>query len=226
MQDACYFQDRLVLIDEAGLVYITEVVPTTDGFKLQRIDVETNDNGLLANVNATKVFSGQQHLVVVDRFRKAWSHGQGPQTGLIRPTATKKSGKRPASAVRLSRIEFFQGHDVVALAAGRDFNLAIVHREDEVEAAVGGGHTKAAATAVTTVNSPNLSSKSSCPLGLPLQQNAAATPLPVTASGDNFVDEDSSGSPLDEGIGQALFLSKMLVVFKHCRLSMHFWGHL
>ena len=220
MQDACYFQDRLVLVDEAGLVYITEVVPTTDDFKLQRIDVETNDNGLLANVNATKVFSGQKHLVVVDRFRKAWSHGQGPQTGLIRPTATKKSGKGPAaSAVRLSRIEFFQGHDVVALAAGRDFNLAIVHREDEVEAAVGGGghmQAKAAsATAVTTVNSPNLSSKSSCPLGLPLQQNAAAaTPLPLTASGDNFVDEDSSGSPLGEGIGQALFLSKMLVVFK------------
>ena len=115
--------------------------------------------------------SGRKHLVVVDNFHKVWSFGKGPQTGLI-SEFRHKDEKGPADVV-LSRIDFFQGHRIRMVSSGSDFNVALVEHELEDETDLNVQESPMSLSTLS-LNSPATihHQRTSCPLGLPLQEGA------------------------------------------------------
>ena len=91
-------------------------------------------------VNCT---SGSNHLVLLDSHGDVWSSGEKIQSGHFLQNDNQNQEN-------VHKIEYFQGHKVQNIAAGDDFTIAIVKKVD--------------------TNDVESESNSSCPLGLPINQ--------------------------------------------------------
>ena len=115
--DVCQFpqiHNHFIVVTDYGQAFLVnvvkeEVVQTISNFKV----ADPSDFPSLS-VDFTSCASGQNHVVLVDKFGKAWSTGTGPQTGNIGENLRQSHHHQSGCATldtkfSVTKIDFFQG---------------------------------------------------------------------------------------------------------------------
>ncbi len=152
LMDACIFGGgRLVAV-------------TMDGEALEldwRTDIVVQKFEHEETVRFRRCAGGERHLTLVDARGLAWCLGRGPQAGLMH---------KEEECSKLRKLDFFGGFKILSLAAGKDFNLALVERIPFNSA-----QKKSENVVVQEEDSGSsdsiLSKRASCPLGLPIDES-------------------------------------------------------
>ena len=171
--DICKYhsiKNKIILIKDTGEVF---AVDRNSREVLQNIHFKHNNRveRQISKNKFTYCSSGDDHIVLVDECGKAWSTGKGPQTGHISEHLKNSihDSTNNHEAISFSKIDFFQGLAVRSISCGVDFTVALVERIEEDDDASVSSPTRASNG--LSMSFKNSSRPTSCPLGLPIEND-------------------------------------------------------